>query len=272
MQIWNDQGKLLRLNLALTTSLVMLIAILMVLVFPGSRPISMEGSAAEAVTESTAPAVLPAQIPVLMYHSISVNPTNRLCVSPAEFARHLDWLKAKGYTSVTLKDYLIARATCGPLPAKPVIITLDDGYDDNYLAAFPLLKERGMRATVFLIVNQIGRRGYLNLDQITEMRDYGIEFGSHSMSHADLKKAGREVQRKEIRNSKQLLEGALGTEVTSFCYPSGQYNLTAIQEAKMAGYMGAVTVTPGPVKEESRVYELPRVRVYNLGDLTKNLH
>ena len=225
------------------------------------------------MTEPAAPAALPAQIPHAdCTTSISANPTNRLCISPVEFARHLDWLKDRGYTTITMKEYLMARATGDSLPSKPVVITLDDGYDDNYLTAFPLLRERGMRATVFLIADKIGRKGYLSLEQLIEMREYGIEFGSHSMTHTDLKKSGREVQRREVRNSRRVIEDALGTDVISFCYPSGQYNLGVIEEAKVAGYMGAVTVNPGQITDKSRVYELPRIRVYGLGDLVKNLH
>ena len=131
------------------------------------------------------------QVPILMYHYISAPPAGAdiyrrdLSVTPALFESHLKYLTDAGYHAITLDDLLYALAQGRELPAKPVILTFDDGYEDNYTNAFPLLQKYNMVGHFFIIsdfVNQ-ERPGYMTWPQIEEMAAAGQRFGSHSRDH-----------------------------------------------------------------------------------------
>ena len=136
-----------------------------------------------------------------MYHYISVPPAGAdiyrrdLSVTPALFESHLKYLTDAGYHAITLDDLLYALAQGRELPAKPVILTFDDGYEDNYTNAFPLLQKYNMVGHFFIIsdfVNQ-ERPGYMTWPQIEEMAAAGQRFGSHSRDHPNLKRAKRRL-------------------------------------------------------------------------------
>ena len=137
-------------------------------------------------------------VPILMYHYASQPPPDAdvyrrdLSVSPVQFESHLKYLADNGYRTITLDDLLYALAHGRELPARPVILTFDDGYADNYTNAFPLLEKYDMMAHFFVIsdfVNQ-ERPGYMTWPQIEEMAAAGQRFGSHSRDHPSL--AGQE--------------------------------------------------------------------------------
>ncbi|MDD5658002.1 MAG: polysaccharide deacetylase family protein [Elusimicrobia bacterium] len=176
-------------------------------------------------------------LPVLMYHKIGSAPAGarlaKLWVSPRALRRQLDYLKRGGWTPLLFSELQAAESGRGPMPAKPVLITFDDGHADNRAAAFPILREYGMKANIFLIVEALARGSWrdpaggpeapmLSWAQVLEMRDSGgIEFGSHTLSHADLARAPTETARREVFESKRLLESRLGRPVLGFAYPYG---------------------------------------------------
>ena len=131
-----------------------------------------------------------------MYHYISVPPTGAdairldLSVTPQRFESHLKHLRDVGYHVITLDDMLYYLTQGRPLPEKPVILTFDDGYEDNYRDAFPLLEKYGAVGHFFLITDFINqeRPGYMTWSQIEEMAAAGQRFGSHSRNHADLRR------------------------------------------------------------------------------------
>lgn len=200
------------------------------------------------------------RVPVLMYHSISADP-NPLCVSPDRFTEQLDWLQREGYTTITMETLLNHLYRGEELPPRPVVITLDDGYLDNYDYAFPLLRERKMVATIFLISSTFSWEYRLGPAQIKEMSGYGIEFGSHTVNHINLSMAGTPRLAEELEDSRRSIEAATNREVVSFCYPFGKYSQKVIDAVREAGYYGAVTTEPGMVTEKSGLYRFPRVRV-----------
>lgn len=200
------------------------------------------------------------KIPILMYHHIRDfnDPTDpigeNLSVSPINFARELDYIVSQGYKTITF-DAVLANN----VPAKPVILTFDDGYDNFYQFAYPELKKRGMVAVSYVITGKIGGL-YMTETQIKDVSANGFEIGSHTISHPDLSVISVEKARSEIFSSKQILENMIGKTVVSFCYPSGKYNAETIDLVKEAGYQYAVTTKSGTADFQSP-FELKRFRM-----------
>lgn len=206
------------------------------------------------------------QVPILMYHSISDNPKNLLCLAPAKFREQMTYLRQAGYHAITAKE-LADWGTGKPLADKPVLITLDDGYRDNYTNAYPSLKDAGMKATIYVITGSIGSNNSLTQDMLKEMSASGVvEFGAHTVSHLDLTTLSGARLHDEIYNSKQQLEEVLGVPVTSFCYPSGRFNQSTVEAVKQAGYLSAVTTKPGEAEVAQGMLTLHRLRIN--GDIT----
>lgn len=214
------------------------------------------------------------KIPILMYHYIRNYKKRRdkigtnLSVSREVLANQLRTLRAVGYTSITFTDLE------KPLPEKPIIITFDDGYDNAYGDAFPLLKEQGMKGVFFIVTDYIGKSRYMTEEQIKILTDEGMEIGAHTVHHSDLTKLGKAEQWLELTESKKRLEALTGKAVTAFCYPAGQHNATTLALVKEAGFTIATTTKEGimigkELKEKS--YELERLRVTNDTDLLKEL-
>lgn len=216
------------------------------------------------------------KIPILMYHYIKPLPKGDeigigLTVSPEQFAKQLQEIKNAGYTPITFKDII------RPLPEKPIILTFDDGYEDAYATAFPLLRGAGMHGVFYIISDYLEKPGYANGTQIEKMAKNGMEIGSHSRNHKDLAKMGESEQAEQLIASKSRLEELIGLSVISFCYPTGSYNDTTVKLAKQAGYTNATTtksgITTGALFEDDS-YRLKRVRVTettNLGGLLRSL-
>src|SRR5207253_7977146 len=130
---------------------------------------------------------------ILMYHYVRVNPraSDRLgadlSVTPAHFAAQMKWLAANGFHTVTLDDLTAAIVEGEPLPSRPVILTFDDGYEDFYTAAYPILEEYRFKATSFVITGKVGWGGYLTWDQMRKMQASGlVQFESHTVNHVQL--------------------------------------------------------------------------------------
>ncbi len=184
-------------------------------------------------------------IPILMYHYIRiVEDTSdqlgiNLSVTPEKFAQQLDSIKSKGYATITFEDIVK-----GEIPAKPIILTFDDGYKDFYTNAYPELKKHNMTAVSYIIGNKNNTQ-YMNEKEILEISQNNIELGSHTLSHPDLAKTSSQTAIKEITESKERIENIIGKKIVSFCYPAGKYNDETISIVKSAGYSFAVTTNPG---------------------------
>jgi peptidoglycan/xylan/chitin deacetylase (PgdA/CDA1 family) len=211
-------------------------------------------------------------LPIAMYHSVQpvVPKDNRLIVSVKTFSRQMQFLKEKKYTVLSLEQAAALISQGKKLPARAIVLTFDDGYIDNYLYAFPILKKYGIPATVFLIAGDIGKPDKLNLDQIRQMQDSGlITFGSHSMTHPFLEciTSAPELV-KEIRGSKKTLEGILGRPVMTFSYPCGRLNKDVRQRVIDAGYLAGVVTNPGKAIGNDDVFAFKRLRISeNAGNL-----
>jgi peptidoglycan/xylan/chitin deacetylase (PgdA/CDA1 family) len=209
------------------------------------------------------------QVPILMYHYISAPPAGAdiyrrdLSVTPVLFESHLKYLMDAGYHAITLDDLLYALAQGRELPAKPVILTFDDGYEDNYANAFPLLQKYNMVGHFFIIsdfVNQ-KRPGYMTWPQIEEMAAAGQHFGSHSRDHPSLKGQSDDYLVWQALGGKEALEEHLGQHPRWISYPAGQYDDRTIAVYESAGYWGGLTTQQGATHTLDGIFELKRVRV-----------
>ena len=210
----------------------------------------------------------PAQVPVLMYHYVRVNPDPKdvlgasLSVTPAVFEQQVKYLADNGYTSITLDDLFLAISEGVPLPPKPVALTFDDGYRDFYTDAFPVMRKYGVKATSFVTINFVGLGPYMTWPMIDELRASGlVSFGSHAMNHSDFTALAPQRVLWELLESKQQLESRLGVPITTFAYPGGKINSASEALVKQTGYRMGFTTRYGNVHTLGETYRLPRVRI-----------
>lgn len=209
------------------------------------------------------------QVPVLMYHYVSDPPAGAgavrrdLSVSPERFREHLKMLRAGGYETISLHQLTLALQTGAPLPARPVILTFDDGYRDNYVNAFRILKEERMSGTFFVVTRMLDeqRSDYLTWGMLIEMHLAGMEIGSHSYEHVNLAGQTDAYLIYQVLGSREAIEARTGEPVRFFCYPAGHYDERTIEILQQANYWGAVTIAYGVEQRSDGLYELERLRV-----------
>ncbi|WP_413936196.1 polysaccharide deacetylase family protein [Nitrospira sp. BLG_1] len=217
-----------------------------------------------------------AGIPILMYHSISetqerTHPYYQVNTAPKAFSDQMHFLAMHGYRTIKLNEL-----TSKVPDAKSVVITFDDGYSDFYFEAFPRLQEYGFHATVFLVTANVGGETFkgkqcLNWGQIRELHAAGITFGSHTHTHPQLRNLDRPAVKLELRQSKNVIEDRLGSEVAFFSYPyqfpeeSKEFQDILGDELTNAGYTHGVTTIIGRYHKGDDVRFLKRLPV-NAGD------
>jgi len=239
----------------------------------GHRPAVTVVPAWEIVPPGAADAVIPAgrstiSVPILMYHYIRRPPSPAddrlgfgLSTSPEDFRQQMDYLDDHGFHPVTLDDVRAYFAGTRALPDRPVVLTFDDGYQDLYTEAFPVLKQHHFKAVAYIVSGFVGRVGQnVTAAQVREMDAYGIEIGAHTVNHVDLTKAGGSLWY-EVKGSKDALEALLGHAVVDFCYPSGRYNDAVIAAVDAAGFQSATTTQPGAAHSLGDRFNWSRVRV-----------
>lgn len=208
-------------------------------------------------------------LPVIMYHNvrpIDFKTTNAfvsdLTLPPSEFELQLRYLKERGIATVSMEDLYLCLEGRRSLPDRSVVLTFDDGFENNYLYAMPLLKRYGLTGTFFLVSGLIGHNEYMTWSEAQEMVAAGMEIGSHTISHPDLARSAPALRDRELVESKRVLEEKLGVSVRALSYPSGAHNPDVMASARKAGYVIAVTTQYGTTQERGRVMELPRVRIH----------
>jgi peptidoglycan/xylan/chitin deacetylase (PgdA/CDA1 family) len=193
-------------------------------------------------------------VPVLMYHRVvpslpGPDPYGN-CVTVASFESHLRWLARRGYTGVPLGAVAEALGGArGPLPRRPVVITFDDGYEDNHRHAWPALRRHGFGATVFLVSDAIGGHNHfdaadnpepvpmLSVEQIRAMHGAGIDFGSHTCTHpGPLTALADDRIRDELTRSRAAIEAILDSPVLDFAYPHSRLDPRVEALVRAAGY------------------------------------
>lgn len=201
-----------------------------------------------------------ASVMVLCYHNIEDSKRNlQLTLPVAEFEKELGELKTAGFTVIPMQDFLAWRRGDKNIPHKSCVITLDDGWVSAYNTAWPILKKYGYPFTLFIYIEYVGSGGKsMTWDQLAEMRDAGVDIQCHTFTHSNLhgKATGtkpKEVTvmqqmgyepwlRKEIIDSKKVLEDKLGIKVNAIAYPYGVWNSEVRKVVKEAGYEAGFTV------------------------------
>lgn len=206
-------------------------------------------------------------VPVIMYHSINQDHMkSKLSVSPESFQRQMEFLKRRHYNVVSLDTLTTIIREKRPIPPKTLAITFDDGYENVYKDAFPVLKKYNLPATVFIITDWTDRQGFMNWSQIKEMSDSGIDIGGHTITHSWLPTLSSEELEKEVVNSKKEIERQLKKPVNFFCYPMGRFDSKVRQKVIDAGYKGAVTTNPGAKYPRHDIYAMKRIRISRSSD------
>jgi peptidoglycan/xylan/chitin deacetylase (PgdA/CDA1 family) len=207
--------------------------------------------------------------PILMYHHIQTPPVGAdavrrdISVAPERFESHLKYLYDNGYHVITLDDLLNYLAQGRSLPEKPVILTFDDGYADNYTDAFPLLKKYGMVGHFFIITDFVnaGRPEYMSWTQIEELAAASQRIGSHSRDHPDLRSKSVDYLVWQALGSMEAIQAHIGYHPRWVSYPSGGYDDQAIAIFRSAHYWGGLTTQQGALHTAAGIFTLKRVRV-----------
>lgn len=210
-----------------------------------------------------------ARVPILMYHYLSVPPPGAdiyrrdLSVSPDLFAEHLDAIARAGYTPISLYQWLAHLTQGAPLPDKPVVLTFDDGYRDNYTNAFPLLRERGMTATFFIVTDFIDdqRPEYVTWDMVREMYAGGMSIEAHGRNHVSLAGKNSDYLIWQALGSLETIEYELGVRPRFISYPAGEYDQLTIDIFRSAHYWAGFTTRQGATHSSDDLFQVQRVRV-----------
>jgi len=214
-----------------------------------------------------------------MYHHVApINYESRkpdLYVSPEQFELQLKFLKKNGYKTIVFDDLLAHWDGKDKLPRKAVIITFDDGFENNYIHAFPLLKRYDFTGIIFLVTDFIDSyytwtkgsseppEKLLSWENIIEMHQSGIKFGSHACTHANLTKISNEEVQDQLKFSRENIEEKLGSKVDFFSYPYGAYNNNVIKIVKNTGFKSACSTIRGNRHLSKERFKLKRVMIHH---------
>lgn len=206
-------------------------------------------------------------VPVLNYHQVNDEKQSSLTVKVDEFHRQMAYLHDHGYHTITLDELYDYVEKGTALPDKPIVLTFDDGYIDNYNNVLPILKEYNMKATLFMISDAVNTDRFLSIDELHKMEAGGFDVQGHTNHHKVLTHVDFTQLPDEIGGGKTTLEAILGEPVRYLAYPGGFNNGIVQHVTKTSGYKMAFTVQPGTVKPGDNLYALPRLAVFE-GDTT----
>jgi peptidoglycan/xylan/chitin deacetylase (PgdA/CDA1 family) len=182
----------------------------------------------------------------------------------------MDYLFHAGYRCLALRDLLPFFQAGARTPPRTVVLTFDDGYDNFYREAYPILAEHSFSATVFVVTGEVGGMSrwdagfesrLLDWSQIRELNQLGIEFGSHTVTHPRLTHLALKAARQELEDSRGMLEQQLGTSVSSFAYPYGDWNVSVQQLVEETQYFLGCSIIRGNLHAPQDRFHLKRVPV-----------
>jgi peptidoglycan/xylan/chitin deacetylase (PgdA/CDA1 family) len=214
---------------------------------------------------------------ILMYHMISEPKTAaevKYACPPRQFEKHVQMLLNQGFKPISInavENYYTHQAS---IPDKSFLITLDDGFEDNYTNAFPIFQRYNIPAVIYLATGLLGKtnqwmnvptfseRKMLSWRQIKEMANHGIHFGSHTVSHPKLTELDDDTVKMELGQSKQIIEDQLGVECAHFAYPYGLITEKTRELVRQAGFKTACSTRSGFNNDERDPCMLHRIEVY----------
>lgn len=205
----------------------------------------------------------PIKVPILIYHSVRpyypgiTKLVKEFTVPPDIFDDQLKYLRDNGFTPVTL-DGLVAYFNSGTaLQQRPVIITLDDGWQNQFRYAFPILKKYNDPAVFYIYSSAIGKKHFLTWDEVKALVNANMIIGGHTKTHPELPKiTDQQVLNEEIVNSKKIIEANIGKIINDFAYPFGEYNDHNVDVVMRAGYKSARTVRQGTYQTSDILFTL----------------
>ncbi|GFZ32692.1 hypothetical protein CSC2_32180 [Clostridium zeae] len=202
-------------------------------------------------------------VPILCYHDVNPTKGNNLLLNPDKFKQQMKYLKDNGFFTLTLDElYGYLRENIA-IPSKSIVLTFDDGYIGNYTYAYPILKEFGFTATIFMISECVDNGPYLTSGQIKELSEYGIDIESHTTDHSDLTKLSLSKQIDIMKESKHSLEKLLNKPIDYIAYPYGKLNDNSKKAAAAAGYKMAFNVQGTLTDKRDNIYNLDRFYIGN---------
>jgi len=189
-------------------------------------------------------------VPILVYHNLGPQAKGRLVLGAKSFEQQMRYLKAEGYRVISLGDFVEAMRLQRQLPRKAVVLTFDDGYRAFLEYAYPVLKELGFTATLFVYTDYIGAgRNSLSWDELRKLSSEGFDIEAHSKSHADLRRATGETDaqfarrmQSELADPLRLFQRNLGHATQILAYPYGRTDDEVVRKAREIGYVAAFTV------------------------------
>lgn len=207
-----------------------------------------------------------ASVPVLCYHQVrpyagddTAYVRSMLVIPPEKFAAQLAGIKAAGYTAISpqqYRDHLFAGAA---LPAKPVVLSFDDGKDNQFQQAMPALRKHGMTGVFFIMTVVLGQRGWMTKDDVKKLVDAGMSVGSHTWDHHMVTKYSGTDYTTQLVASRELLSGLSGQDVVDFAYPYGAWNTAILPHLTAAGYRTAYQLMDKPLDVKRPELSLRRI-------------
>lgn len=212
------------------------------------------------------------KIPILMYHHVADREIHDpYYVSPGVFARQMEWLKENNYHVISYDEFFQALTNSTTLPANPAVITFDDGDEDQYTNAFPVLKKFNFPAMFYIITARVDKKNFISWEQLKEMAAEGMEIGSHTVTHPDLPRVTSSLEW-QLTDSRRELEKHLGFDVKFFAYPGGAHSPRVEDALKDAGYLSAVTTRHWIWHSRAEdPYLVPRIHIDDDLDSFKNM-
>lgn len=212
---------------------------------------------------------------VLLYHALAGDDEapSRYVLPVHRFVQHMRWLRALGYSVLSLEDLLTCLRTNRLPPARSVVITFDDAYADTHRLGLPVLRRFGFPATVFAVSGRVGavndweptgplaNRRMCTWSQLREMLSAGVQIGAHTRSHPSLPAVSAAEAEDEICNSRAELERGLGRSVSTFAYPFGHTDASVQPAVERAAYLGALGVQPGVCDPCVSTLDVPRIEM-----------
>ena len=204
-------------------------------------------------------------VPILMYHVIGDPPASApfpdLYVSRADLRAQVRWLERSGYQAVTLGRVFDAWQGRGTLPARPIVLSFDDGYRSHVTAALPILATHAWPGVLNLDLSNLTPSWGIPAAGVRKLLAAGWEIGAHSLTHADLTSLGDAALDREVRGSRRAIHRLFGVVPRFFCYPAGRYDAEAVAAVRAAGFDGATTTEFGLAAPSAGRFTLARVRV-----------
>jgi peptidoglycan/xylan/chitin deacetylase (PgdA/CDA1 family) len=231
-----------------------------------------------------------ASLTILMYHQVGpmVDPPNRSTYCNRQrFESQMRWLRRFRYNVLTMDHAVRALAGHEPIPKRAVVLTFDDGYQDFYDHALPILERFGLPAIVYAVSGRLGASpawrsenavpfpNLLTIEQLRDVSHRGITVGAHTITHPRLTQAPPQARWAEVRESKTQLEAIIDGPVEHFCYPYGDYDADVMTVVEEAGFRSGVTTVRGRAHQAEDLFELPRKGISSRDDLSNfavNLH